>query len=88
MGFGQLKDISTLNFSTPSFKPGPFNLRLFNHELFIPRLFNHEFFNPMVQKFMVEKSGVEKFMDEKSGVEMYSRYHSRFFQQLPHEMTA
>ena len=49
-----LKDIATLDFSTPSLNP---------------RLFNHEFFNHGVEKFMVEKSGVEKFMVQKSGVE-------------------
>ena len=32
----RLKDISTLNFSAPSFNPGYFNPRLFNHELFNP----------------------------------------------------
>ena len=41
----QLKDISTLYFSTPSFNPGPFNPRLFKYELFNPRFFNHEFLN-------------------------------------------
>ena len=57
-----LKDISALDFSTPSFNPGPFNPRLFNHELF-----NHEFLSHGVEKFMVGKSGVEK-----SGFEMSS----------------
>jgi hypothetical protein len=61
----QLKDISTLYFSSPSFNPGPFNPRLFNHEPF-----KHELFNPTVQKYMVEKSGVEKFTVQKSGIEM------------------
>ena len=32
----RLKDISTLDFLTPSFNPGPFNPRLFNHELYNP----------------------------------------------------
>ena len=54
-----LKDISTSEFSTPSFNPGPFNPILFNHEPFNPGLFNHEFLNHGVEKFMVEKSGVE-----------------------------
>ena len=43
-----------MNFSTPSFNPGPFN-----HELFNPGLFNHTFLKHGVEKFMVEKSGVE-----------------------------
>ena len=45
----RLKDISTLDFSTPSSNPGPFN----------PGLFNHEFLNHGIEKFMVEKSGAE-----------------------------
>ena len=36
-----LRDISSLDFSTPSFNP-----RLFNHEFFNPRLFNYESLNP------------------------------------------
>ena len=44
-----LKNISTLDFSSPSLNPRPFNPGLFNHEfstsgLFNPRLFNHELF--------------------------------------------
>ena len=55
LSFVRLKDVSTLYFSNPSFNPpGPFNPRIFNHELFNPRLFNHG-----VEKFMVEKAGIE-----------------------------
>ena len=71
MKLRRLKDISTLDFSTPSFNtspsnpklfnyelsnPGLFNLRLFNHELFNPRLLNPGLFNP---KSVIEKSGVQ-----------------------------
>ena len=60
LSFVRLKDVSTLYFSNPSFNPpGPFNPRIFNHELFNPRLFNHEFLNYGVEKFMVEKAGIE-----------------------------
>ena len=56
LSFVRLKEISTLDFSTPSFNPvEPFNPRLFN-----PRLLNHEFLNHGVEKFMVENSGVER----------------------------
>ena len=68
----RLQDIST-----PSFNPGLFKPRLFNHQLinlglFNPRLFNHELFNPRFLNLGLfnPKSGVEKFRVEKSRVEM------------------
>jgi hypothetical protein len=64
-----LKDISTLDFSTPSFNPKPqtrtFQLQTFQltskskKPVFHPGLFNHEFLNHGVEKFLFEKSGVE-----------------------------
>ena len=58
----RLKNITILDFSTPSFNPAPFNPRPFN-----PRLLNHELLNPMVQKLTVEKSRDEKFTVEVRG---------------------
>ena len=54
--FDMLDDLKTVE---GHLKPGPFNPRLFNHELFIP----------IARNFMVENSRVEKFMVEKFGVE-------------------
>jgi hypothetical protein len=51
-----LKEITTSDFSTPSFNLGPFNPRLFNHERFNPGIFNHEFLNHGIEMFMVEMS--------------------------------
>ena len=60
-----------MNFSTPSFNPGPFN-----HELFNPGLFNHTFLKHGVEKFMVEKSGVEMSFNHHSGLSTLKKYQS------------